>query len=422
MQKHLLYVKIFDNGKFYVGITNNFKKRMYQHEFDAHKNNSSLSVHRAMRKHNHRTEIWSSGIEDRYLMELLEIQTIKQLKENGIKLYNLTNGGESIIGISNLKGENSPVATSKEYYESHSVERSCFLKVCNNKNWNIKDFIEIEDVLSIFHYHKKYFYLYKSNKIRNNINDIEEYIKKLDITEYILLNDKSLELHDLVMDIYLKAYRVNNISGISNSVLQEHYLRIKDIYIYEEKFFENLINILEHFSRKFGIDSEGTSNQGVILMLSVINNMIQKFRINVNQILANSDNTIEDIINESCIVLQEHKKAIDENNNVFINELRKRCLKFNKYGRRIDSKKQWEIFNNREEALQYEYRNPLDINEDVICGINDVKKIISKDEYNFLMDYYSYGGNYTAKKYNIKEDLVRKRVSLLIKKLKKTWG
>lgn len=157
-------------------------------------------------------------------------------------------------------------------------------------------------------------------------------------------------------------------------------------------------------------------------MLSIINNMIQKFRINVNQILANSDNTIEDIINESCIVLQEHREAIEENNNIFINELRKRCLKFNKYGKRLDSKKQWEVFNDREETLQYEYHNPMDINEDIICGINDVKKLISKEEYDFLIGYYSYGGNYTANKYNMKEEFVRKRVHLLINKVKKKMG
>lgn len=33
----MLYVKIFDNGKMYVGITQNFYKRMFVHEKDAYK-------------------------------------------------------------------------------------------------------------------------------------------------------------------------------------------------------------------------------------------------------------------------------------------------------------------------------------------------------------------------------------------------
>lgn len=422
MENNLLYAKIFENGKIYIGITNNFNNRMYQHKYDAYKYNSKLPVHRAMRKYNHRTEIWAEGIDDRELIELLEIQTIKQLKENGIDVYNVTDGGESIIGVTNLKGENSPIATSKEYYESHSVERSCFIKVCNNKNWGIDDFMEIEDMLSIFHYHKKYFYILKNNSIKNNTKDIENFIKDLDITWDILMYDKSLELYDLVMDIYLQAYMVNDVTRLAISVLQEHYSNIKSHFINEENNFENLINLLLHFTQKFGINSEGTNNQGVVLMLSIINEMIQKFRININQILANSDNTIEDIINESCIVLREHKEAIEENNNVFINELRKKCLRFNKYGKRIDNKKQWEVFNNREDALKYEYDNPLNINEDLICYIETIKTIINKDDYDFLIFYYGNDGKRTSEKYNMTEMQVRNRVHYLVNKIKVNIG
>lgn len=234
--------------------------------------------------------------------------------------------------------------------------------------------------------------------------------------------DKSLELYDLVMDIYLQAYMVNDVTGLAISVLQEHYSNIKSHFINEENNFENLINLLLHFTQKFGINSEGTNNQGVVLMLSIINEMIQKFRININQILANSDNTIEDIINESCIVLREHKEAIEENNNVFINELRKKCLRFNKYGKRIDNKKQWEVFNNREDALKYEYDNPLNINEDLICYIETIKTIINKDDYDFLIFYYGNDGKRTSEKYNMTEMQVRNRVHYLVNKIKVNIG
>lgn len=73
MENNLLYAKIFENGKIYIRITNNFNNRMYQHKYDAYKYNSKLPVHRAMRKYNHRTEIWAEGIDDRELIELLEI-------------------------------------------------------------------------------------------------------------------------------------------------------------------------------------------------------------------------------------------------------------------------------------------------------------------------------------------------------------
>jgi len=93
-----LYAKKFDNGAIYIGITNNFNRRMHQHEYQAYVNNSQLLVHKAMRKHNHTTERWSYGIQDRELILELEIQTIQQLKSNGIKVYNMTDGGEGTLG------------------------------------------------------------------------------------------------------------------------------------------------------------------------------------------------------------------------------------------------------------------------------------------------------------------------------------
>lgn len=154
-------------------------------------------------------------------------------------------------------------------------------------------------------------------------------------------------------------------------------------------------------------------------MLSVVNNMIQKFRININQIIANSDNTIEDIINESCIVIKEHKEAIECNNNVFINELRKKCLRFNKYGKRIESKERWKEFNNREEAMVEQFNNEYDINEDVLCLLLDVKEIIGEESYKFLIDYYNFGSKETSLRYHISEPTVKKRVNEMISKVRR---
>lgn len=412
------------NGKIYVGITNNFNNRMIRHNYDAYKLNSHLPIHKAMRKYKHKTEIWAKNIDDRYLLEMLEIQTIKQLKENGIELYNCTEGGEGIVGISHLKGEESHLATKREYYEYTSVERNCFIKICHNKNWNFNDFIEIEDYRSIFYRHKRFFYLYKYNRnIKDNIANIKEYIENLSITYNILKEDKSIELHDLIMDIYLEACTVDNIKGISNSVLQKHYSRIKLKY-----FFENDDEILKIFQKnlpkytqKLSIYSEGRNKQEVVLLLSVVNSLIKKFKINVNQIIMNSDNTLEDIVNEAFIVVSENKEDIDNNKNVFINELRKRCLRFNKYGKRIESSERWKVFNDREERLQYDFGNNQDLDEDFICDIETIKTLISKEDYEYLIYYYSYGYKLTAKKYSLKEETARKRATNLIKKIRKLY-
>lgn len=151
-------------------------------------------------------------------------------------------------------------------------------------------------------------------------------------------------------------------------------------------------------------------------MLSMVNMMINKFRININQIIANSDNTIDDIVNEAFIVIEENKNEIEKNQRVFINELKTRCLKFNKYGKRIESKKRWEEFNDRENSI--DLVNNLDINEDLICIMNDVKQIIGKENYDFLIDYYSYGVEKTANKYKSTYGATKRKASYLVNKIR----
>lgn len=154
-------------------------------------------------------------------------------------------------------------------------------------------------------------------------------------------------------------------------------------------------------------------------MVNIVNTLISKFIINVNQIINNSDNTMEDIKNEAYIVVDNNYSRIKENERVFINELKTRCLKFNKYGKRIESKERWKEFNNREEAMVEQFNNEYDINEDVLCQLLDVKEIIGEESYKFLIDYYNFGSKETSLRYHISEPTVKKRVNEMISKVRR---
>lgn len=140
--KNTLYVKIFDNKKMYVGITNNFDRRMYQHQREAYDANSQFMVHKAMRKHSHTTEVWAENIDDRELIMQLEVQTISQLRELGIELYNMTDGGENnpILGMPGMLNPNSRPA---DYYELTPILRQNFRRRCSRMGWSFDDFEEI---------------------------------------------------------------------------------------------------------------------------------------------------------------------------------------------------------------------------------------------------------------------------------------
>lgn len=154
-------------------------------------------------------------------------------------------------------------------------------------------------------------------------------------------------------------------------------------------------------------------------MLERLNYLLKHFHINIQQIIHNSDNEMEDIINEAYIVLYEHYEDIQKNDKVFINELKKRCLKFNKYNRRIDTKTKWEEFNELEQQMFTNSNLYKEIDANSMCLLIDIQNIIGEKNYQFLIDYYNYGYKEVARKYNISPDCARKRTSLLIKQIQK---
>lgn len=153
-------------------------------------------------------------------------------------------------------------------------------------------------------------------------------------------------------------------------------------------------------------------------ILTKVDNLINKFKININQIIRCSDNTINDVKNEAFIIVFNNLNKIQENERVFINELKTKCLKFNKYGKRIESKERFEKFNDYEIRMVEDTENNLNIDEDKICYLLDIKNIIGDKNYNFLIEYYGMGCDFICTKYHISKDLARKRVSNLIKEIR----
>lgn len=158
------------------------------------------------------------------------------------------------------------------------------------------------------------------------------------------------------------------------------------------------------------------------MIINLTKELMNKFKKTINQIIANSDNNMEDMFNESIIVIMDNYDAIQNNNNIFINQLKKNCLKFNKYGKRIESKDRWEEFNNREENISKEVPTTTKLNEDMFYDIIDLKNIIDKEDYDFLIDYYNYGQDIISEKYGITINTARKRTYDLIKKYQEKVG
>lgn len=169
-----LYVKRFSNGKMYVGVTNNFDRRMRDHENLAYEKFSQFAVHRAMRKYSHTTEVWVDNVESREDLNRLEVCTISKLKEEGIVLYNMTIGGDGVVGLTvsedtkqKIRGVNSSRAKPMSFYEESPTARGHFKVTCKRMGWDFEDFEEIFAkwyIRSNGKRQRRYFYKKRSSK------------------------------------------------------------------------------------------------------------------------------------------------------------------------------------------------------------------------------------------------------------------
>lgn len=152
--------------------------------------------------------------------------------------------------------------------------------------------------------------------------------------------------------------------------------------------------------------------------------LMEKYSFVISKIISNSDNTMDDVKNEAYIVTKLHYDEILEDNKIFINELKKCCLKFNKYSRRIDTIDKWKEFNDLESNMlsQKEQCNNMNIDDDKLCKLITIQTLISDEDYNFLLCYFGYGLEYTSKKYNITESNTRVKVHRLINFLRGNMG
>ncbi len=163
--KNVVYVKHFENGKKYVGISSEFKKRMSKHNWNMN-NDSQLPVYRAMRKYNHTTEIFFESDVYQDVLDM-EILLIEEYKNNGVGLYNITYGGEGTLGLKHsaetkkkigllskgrkysektrkkMSGKNNSKAKPREYYATKTTARGDFKKTCKRQEWDFNNFKEI---------------------------------------------------------------------------------------------------------------------------------------------------------------------------------------------------------------------------------------------------------------------------------------
>jgi len=111
----VIYKATFENGKFYIGLTNNLGKRKDCHRRKS-ENGSTTHFHNAIRKYGFYTIVWEilSRHATREDAEIAEIETIGLLAPD----YNITKGGRSPTMTQQTKDKMSKSASGKIKSES----------------------------------------------------------------------------------------------------------------------------------------------------------------------------------------------------------------------------------------------------------------------------------------------------------------
>lgn len=300
MEEHIVYCYTSPSGKKYIGITSKRreKTRKKDHKSYAEKG-IGLSFHQAIRKYgweNFKYEVlcYVSSRETACLMEKALIKEFDTYY-NG---YNNTLGGDGVEGVFRLRGEESPLATTKEHYLENSVERKNFQKVCENKKWNVNDFIEVKDFIKSEKHGSRfyYFYIYKYNhNILTSYEEVEEFISNTKLCNQILSIDKSIELCDISQEIWSKCYSSKNFHNIANNILYQYccYHSIQN-YRY---ITHNQLNIEDEIILKEVLDFLKKTDETIYncLYYYFINNMTYK---EISKIVGISFNSVKNKIDK----------------------------------------------------------------------------------------------------------------------------
>lgn len=106
------------NGNLYIGITNNLKRRWYEHQKASKQiTKDSYAIHRAIYKYGIDNFIFKciEQLCNLNSANIRETAWIKILRDNGYNLYNITEGGDGTKGHSHQWTEERKRAASKKY-------------------------------------------------------------------------------------------------------------------------------------------------------------------------------------------------------------------------------------------------------------------------------------------------------------------
>jgi len=111
------------NGSVYIGKSYRVSRRWKTHVRDALENDSQLPLHRAIRKHGIESfdfVIVEKCVDDRASLDA-EVKHIREYRERGVTLYNLTDGGDGARGMK-MSAEAKAAISFKKKGTKHSEE------------------------------------------------------------------------------------------------------------------------------------------------------------------------------------------------------------------------------------------------------------------------------------------------------------
>lgn len=209
-----VYMIVFPNNKKYIGISNNMRRRMNEHNIDFRNN---LPIEHAIQKYGKITDfilLEEIDVNDRELMRQREKYWIAKYHSNDRKFgYNVSEGGDGADMGSNNSQAKFTEEQIQQIYQDLKDNKETMIDIATKYQINLSSLSCINNGKTYFHSNEVYPIRYGFVKIKKGIENYNSKFDEATLNQiFKLLKENDLTMKDITKQFHVAESTIQNIN------------------------------------------------------------------------------------------------------------------------------------------------------------------------------------------------------------------